>query len=191
MFVRLLAELKERSIHEFLLKVDEEIARPVRAQRCDCGGARHASPYQRKPRGVIVAPELSRRLSFCCAVDGCRDRVTPPSVRFLERKVYWAAVVTIVSAMRCGATPARVKTLRELVGVSRQTVLRWQLWWRQILPATPLWHARSGLLREPVDVEQLPRSLMDQFDGAALQRLLHLLHFLGPLTGGRRSAIAM
>jgi hypothetical protein len=191
MFVRLLANLKKRHLHEFLLKVDEEIASPVRAQGCDCGGALHAAPFQRKPRGLVVEPELCKRLSFCCAVDGCRGRVTPPSVRFLQRKVYWSAVVVIVTAMRCGATPARMKTLRELVGVNRQTVRRWEFWWRQMLPATPLWRARSGLLREPVAVQELPQSLMDRFGGSVLRRLMHLLFFIGPLTGGRRSAAAM
>jgi len=33
----------------------------------------------------------SWRFSFCCARDGCRTRKTPPSFRFLGRKVYLAA----------------------------------------------------------------------------------------------------
>jgi hypothetical protein len=28
-----------------------------------------------------------QRFSFCCAVGGCRKRTTPPSLRFLGRKV--------------------------------------------------------------------------------------------------------
>jgi len=194
MYGRLLASLSRKRFQEFLVKVDEEIARPVRALGClepDCGGALHAAPFQRKPRGVVVDPELSKRLSFCCAVDGCRGRVTPPSVRFLCRRVYSAAVVVIVAAMRCGAMPARMKTLRDLVGVSRQTVLRWQFWWRQTLPQTPLWRARSGLLREEVALEELPQSLLERYSGSMARRLLHLLFFLGPLTGGLRSGVAM
>jgi len=34
---------------------------------------------------------------FCCAVDGCRSRATPPSLRFLGRKVYLAAIVVLVA----------------------------------------------------------------------------------------------
>ena len=30
-------------------------------------------------------------------------------------------------------TPARMQRLKELVGVSRQTVLRWQQWWQELL----------------------------------------------------------
>ena len=194
MYGRLLARLNRKRFQEFLLRVDEEIASPVRALGCpdpNCGGALHAAPFQRKPRGVVVDPELCKRLSFCCAVDGCRGRVTPPSVRFLGPKVYSGAAVVIVTAMRCGATPARMKALRDLFGVSRQTVLRWQFWWRQMLPKTPLWRARSALLREEVVLQELPQALLQQFTGSAARRLLHLLFFLGPLTGGRRSAVAM
>jgi hypothetical protein len=34
-----------------------------------------------------LGPEHNRRYSFCCAVDGCRSRATPPSLRFLGPKV--------------------------------------------------------------------------------------------------------
>ena len=54
--------------------------------------------------------------SFCCDREGCRKRVTPPSVRFLGRKVYLHAVIILVAAMRQGATPRRVHELSELFG---------------------------------------------------------------------------
>ena len=38
------------------------------------------------------------RLSFCCGREGCRRRVLPPSVLFWGRRVYWAAVVLVVTA---------------------------------------------------------------------------------------------
>jgi len=43
-------------------------------------------------------------LSFCCALDGCRSRATPPSLRFLGRKVYLAAIVVLIAILRHGAT---------------------------------------------------------------------------------------
>jgi hypothetical protein len=37
-------------------------------------------------------------------VDGCRSRTTPPSLRFLGRKVYLATIVVLVSMMQYGVT---------------------------------------------------------------------------------------
>ena len=59
------------------------------------------------------------RLSFCCDRDGCRKRVTPPSVRFLGRKVYLGAIVILISAMRQGPSPRRVRELSERFGADR------------------------------------------------------------------------
>jgi hypothetical protein len=46
---------------------------------------------------MSLGPEHDRRLSFRCAVDGCRARTTPPSLRFLGPKVYLATVVVLVA----------------------------------------------------------------------------------------------
>jgi hypothetical protein len=46
-------------------------------------------------------------LSLCCSRDGCRRRMTPPSVRFLGRRVYLGAVLVLVSAMQQGSLPGR------------------------------------------------------------------------------------
>src|SRR6266478_7977922 len=53
-----------------------------------------------------------------------RKRRTPPSFRFLGRKVFLGAVAVLVSAMRQGATAER--QLCELVGVGRRTIARWR-----------------------------------------------------------------
>jgi hypothetical protein len=105
--------------------------------------------------------------------------------------VYWAAVVVLISAMRCGVTPTRLQSLKELVGVSRQTVLRWQTWWQQVLPQSPFWGACRGAFRSTVQIGELPQSLLEQFAGTVQERLLALLCFLAPLSGGRRSARSM
>ena len=74
----------------FLLAVDQDLAEETRKKACPCGGRLHSANYPRKPRGTPVQlPEREcLRLSFCCDRDGCRKRVTPPSVRFLGPKVY-------------------------------------------------------------------------------------------------------
>ena len=86
----------------FLLTVDQDLAEETRKKACPCGGRLHSANYLRKPRGTPVRlPEQEcLRFSFCCDRDGCRKRATPPSVRFLGRKVYLGAIVILISAMR-------------------------------------------------------------------------------------------
>ena len=97
----------------FLFAIDQDLAETTRKQGCPCGGRLHCANYPRKPRGSPhKLPETQcLRLSFCCDRDGCRKRLTPPSVRFLGRKVYLGAVVILVSAMRQGPSPRRVREL--------------------------------------------------------------------------------
>ena len=92
----------------FLLTVDQDLAEETRKKACPCGGRLHSANYLRKPRGTPVRlPEQEcLRLSFCCDRDGCRKRATPPSVRFLGRKVYLGAIVILISAMRQGPSPS-------------------------------------------------------------------------------------
>lgn len=171
------------------LSIDRDIAAQAQARGCrdpDCDGNLHVGHFERKPRGAPVCEEYCLRFSFCCDEEDCRKRSTPPSVRFLGPKVYISSVVVLVTVLRHGVTPARLKTLQELLSVSRQTVLRWKQWWTKALPRTDFWTAARGLLRDPVQSEQLPASLLDRFSGDLEERLLFLLRFITPLTGGRR-----
>jgi hypothetical protein len=107
--------------------------------------------------------------------------VTPPSVRFLGRKVYLGAMVVLVSAMRHGATPPRAERLRELFGVSRRTLARW----RTAFSASPFWKAARGHLRRPADPGRLPLSLLEAFAlDDERERLVAALRFLAPITSG-------
>jgi hypothetical protein len=190
------ALLGEARFYRLLQQMDEDLADTVRAGGCpepECGGVLHSARFRRKPRGMpagLVCQECWR-LSFCCATEGCRHRTTPPSLRFLGRKVYLAAVVTIITAMRCGITPERIQRLNEWVGVSRQTVLRWQAWWQHVLPETACWRAACGAFSLPVASGELPLSALERFTGKAEDRLLGLLRLLAPLTGGHRSTKSM
>ncbi len=102
----------------FLFTIDKDLAETARKKGCRCGGHLHCAHYPRKPRGTPeqLTEAQCVRLSFCCDRDGCRKRVTPPSVRFLGRKVYLGAVVVLVSAMRQGPSPRRVHELSERFG---------------------------------------------------------------------------
>jgi hypothetical protein len=178
----------------FLFSVDQDLAQTARHQACPCGGRLHCANYPRKPRGVDSLPEpYNYRLSFCCDRDGCRKRVTPPSVRFLGRKVYLAAVVVLVAAMRQGPSPRRIAELSRLFGADRRTIARWQVFWREQFPQTPFWKVARGRLVPAVDVALLPRSLLEAFvhrdeDQPGWSKLLL---FLAPITirGGLTSQL--
>src|SRR6202790_3970336 len=102
----------------FLLSVEQDLAQTTGQKAGSCGVRLHCANYRRKPRGADDLPEdYASRFSFCCARDGCRKRVTPPSVRFLGRKVYLGAIIILISAMRQGPSPRRVRELSARFGV--------------------------------------------------------------------------
>ena len=180
--------LNDSSLYRFLLKLDEDLATQFRKAGCSCGGRLHSAIYPRKPRGNPgdVEDDCNWRHSFCCAQDGCRQRHTPPSFRFLGRKAFMGAVVVLISAMRYGATPKRMAQLRELARVSRRTVERWREWWLNGFVRTPFWKAARGRLREPIDEDTLPLSLLSAFSGQNQEEtLIGFLRFLLPLTTSR------
>ena len=176
--------LRDARLYAVLLKYDEDLAAQAQAAGCECGGVLHVSDFPRKPRGgpSELGSEHDRRLSFCCDRDGCRSRVTPPSVRFLGRRVYLGAVVVLVSAMRNGPTPRRVAKLVMLIGASRRTLQRWRAWWRTVFAESAFWKAAAGRLAVPVARRFLPQSLLERFAGDERERLVATLRFLAPIT---------
>jgi hypothetical protein len=117
-------------------------------------------------------------------VDGCRKRTTPPSLRFLGRKVYLATVVTLISAMLLGTTPARLARLSTVPGIDRRTLARWRGWWRSTFTDSGFAPIAKAVFMPPLQIAGLPVSLLDRFAGDIEQKLTALLRFLGPLTGG-------
>jgi len=177
---------RSASFWSFLLAVDKDLAAETRKKGCSCGGRLHSANYLRKPRGTPVQlPEPQRlRLSFCCDRDGCRKRATPRSVRFLGPKVYLAAIVILVSAMRQGPNPRRVSELSKRFGADESTIARWQSFWREHFPQTPFWKvARAGFLALG-EIVDLPYSLVDAFlrRHPPWQGWTLLLQFLSPIT---------
>ena len=175
------ALLEDPKFFALLLRIDHELATQARAQGCRCGGALHRADYPRKPRGCAaeVRPECSSRLSFCCAE--CRKRSTLMSVRFLGRRVYLALAVVLVSARRAGPTPTAARLGMEL-GVARRTLQRWQDWWREQFPLTPLWRSACARFMPPVSTEQLPGELLERFTAPVHEALMRLLVWLSPVT---------
>ena len=107
----------------------------------------------------------------------CRRRTTPPSLRFLGPKVYLAAVMMLVTALRCGLNERRSSELQQLVGASRRTLERWRQWWHELLPATPFFCVVRASISE-VSVAQLLASLLEHFEASdELTRIVRLLDF--------------
>ena len=179
--------LQDARFYELLLGFDRQIAESVHADRCPkCGAALHWGSWERKPRGgpAGLEPRHRQRFSLCCAKEGCRKRETPGSLRFLGRKVYFGAMVVLISAMQSGLNPERMKRLKALVGVSRRTVLRWRDWWRTVFTMSPFWRTHRGLAPAASEAA-LPASLLQSFDGQIEQQLVSMLRFLVPITTGR------
>jgi hypothetical protein len=181
------AVLADAKFHEQLLVFDRDLAAAARAARCwFCGGALHSASYDRKPRGCPdgLCREYAERFSFCCAVDGCRKRTTPASLRFLGRKVYLATVVTLISALMLGTTPSRLARLSVVPGLDRRTLARWRAWWRSTFTDGPFAAVARAAVATPIDITALPIALLKRFAGDVREQLIALLRFLGPLTGG-------
>lgn len=205
------ALLSDARFHALLLAFDRDLADTRRREGCAlCRDVLHSARYRRKPRGRLckLGDEHDWRFSYCCARDGCRKRATPPSLRFLGRKVYLAAMVALAAIMQHGITEPRIKELHKAARVSRRTVARWRLWWRTTFTATPYWRTARAAFMPPADEDRLPASLLERFSGddtscpdspgaAQLLRclsdrshkqLIALLRFIAPLNGGREHA---
>jgi hypothetical protein len=177
--------LRDSRFFRFLLQIDRDLAREARQAGCPCGAALHSARYRRKPRGVPagLGDDYALRESFCCSRDDCRSRLTPPSARFLGRKVYLSVVVALVTAMRQGPTPPGTKTLEEHLGVSRRTLGRWRTWWLEIFPRTAFWKSSKARFSPPLREDELPRSLLLRFGGELVpEAILKALRFLAGMT---------
>jgi hypothetical protein len=169
-----------------LRAIDQDLAETARKEACPCGGRLHSANYLRKPRGTPaqLLEQECLRLSFCCDRDGCRKRVTPPSVRFLGPKVYLGVVVILISALRQGPSPRRLRELSARFGADRRTITRWQVFWRERFPQTPFWKIARARLVPVVELLSLPYSLVDAFlsRNRRCRGWTLLLRFLSPIT---------
>lgn len=156
-----------------LVDVDTEIARQVQAARCPvCGGRLDRGDFPRKPRGDLGDAEdlYARRISLCC--DVCRKRVTPPSTRFLGRRVYVAAYVILASAFEAIASMV----------VSARTRRRWIAWWQTAFVMSAFWNSASSSLMPPLSSASLPASLLSRFRGEPEAQLAAMLRWISPVT---------
>jgi hypothetical protein len=168
---------------EGLTAIDQEIAAKLAAEACPlCGGRLHQGNYLRKPRGGLLASAAEKfrvRFSLCCGRDGCRRRATPPSVRFLGRRVYVGAAViaaSIITLARSTAAAAQRDT-----GISARTTRRWLRWWRGGFVRTAEFVNIAARI-VGIDRKRLPASILEHIAGPAEMAVERLLGWLAPLT---------
>ena len=187
--------LKDDGLIKLLEKIDWDLAEAVRAGKCrQCGANLHCGDFARKPRGGPddVMERWDKRASFCCAREGCRKRHTPPSVRFLGRKVYVGVLVVLVAAMMHGPNARRIATLHEALGIDTRTLKRWRQWWLDVFVQTPFWKANRARFMPVLNEALLPYCLVASFQAQEREGLIKLMEFLSPITttSGER-ALAM
>ena len=129
-----------------LPRIDDDLAAKARGAGCAfCGGRLDVADYPRKPRGADeLGDEYTWRRSFCCALDGCRKRRTPVSVRFLGRKVYLGAVVVLATALQ------------------RRTLARWCRWWSTMFATSRFWTSLRGRFMPAVEEAEIPASVLSR-----------------------------
>jgi hypothetical protein len=172
-----------------LSTIDRELAAETQAKGCPyCGGTLHSARYPRKPRCAReLSPDWGWRWSFCCAREGCRRRSTPPSVRYLGRRVWPAIIVVILSTIDQLLGSGRAERIRRAMGVDRRTLDRWGKWWRETFPQLGFWLMERARFIPPAPRdEELPADLVRRFGPRwSSGVMIRVLRFLSPVTTPR------
>lgn len=121
---------------------------------------------------------LEVRYSLCCRKQGCRHRVTPPSLRFMGRKVHAAWRVVMI------------EEFRDLLGhqpeLARQTLARWRNYWRDTLQEGSLfmrWARGSGGLAASVGDSPSLSTILRSFGFPSPGSWIPSLRFFTRFTG--------
>lgn len=155
------------SLFRVLHQIDKDLALACRQAGCPfCHSPLHNAPYTRKPRGGPdgIPEEYCVRLSLCCSKEECRRRVLPPSCLFLGRKVYWGAVILIVTTLRQqNPKDHSINMLARKFNMSRKTVVRWIRYFHEVFPQSQRWQRLRGCVSAQVSNHDLPRGLVEYF----------------------------
>ena len=112
-------------------------------------------------------------------------------MRFLGRKVYVGALVIMASVAGRAVLALGGRLRRPVEGVPSRTVGRWLSWWQTVFALSPFWLEAKSFFAVPVEIAQLPTSLLSRF-GAGTSALEKLLGFLAATTTTSvRARIAM
>lgn len=163
-----------------LRRIDEDLFKACKAKGCkDCGGVLDTANFPRKPRGLGEQEEF--RFSLCCRTEGCRLRLTPPSLRFLGRKIYpaWVVILAVEFCQELGLSQQ----------MARQTLARWRNFWRDCLCESHAFikYARSFL---PVGLlhGETPSCLIKTLGFPERESWIRILRFFVPLSDVQSSS---
>ena len=164
----MIAELVQKaSLFSLFYRIDMDLARQHRQGRCPyCGGPLHQANYTRKPRGEPegIPEDYMVRFSLCCGREGCRCRSLPPSTRFMGRRVYWGCVILVTMTLRQNRPDGMsAKKLQRLFGVTRNTLIRWAAYFRDVFPSSAQWQRLRGRISSSVRDSELPGALVRFF----------------------------
>jgi len=152
------------SLFRILTLIDEQLAADARRAGCKyCGQPLHSAAYTRKPRGpkVVVAGTSLIRRSLCCSA--CRRRTLPPSVLFWGRRVYWGAVVLLLTGAVQGLERRTYNCLCAQFGVARRTLKRWLEYFATAFINSPAWRAMRGRITPNIVDNNVPCALLKWF----------------------------
>lgn len=142
--------LSNKTFFLFLLEIDANIRDLVKSGGCRiCAGTLDCANFKRSGGYGIPTEcegECLLRFSLCCRSDGCRKRHTTPSVRFLPFKSYLSLIIILISTLQHGINDKRVKALSQALGVSRDTVRKWRVWWLDKFCTSPYWKGIRGIV---------------------------------------------
>jgi hypothetical protein len=96
--------------------------------------------------------------------------------------VYLGAIVVLATAMQQGVSPWRSRRLRELVGVSAQTLARWRTWWTEAFAESAFWKAAKAAFSPAVTESAVPLAIVDRFVGDEIERVAAMLRWLAPMS---------
>lgn len=155
-----------------LRDLDKKFFQGAKKESCPwCKGRLDTANFHRKTRGMGTDSEI--RYSLCCRRPGCRKRLTPKSLRFFGRRVYWAGVFILA-----------VDFLKELgmVGkIARQTIARWIAWWKEHLGAeAPFGKVLRGRVPPGTSIPLSPGPLLGLWNMSDSDSWLPVLEFFTP-----------
>lgn len=132
------------------MTLDAELAEAARLKGCPlCGGTLNYACYSRKSRSPFSEPlpeNWDLFLSLCCAVEGCRARVRPHSVRYAGRSPHSAGILLLFQLLKTGASERSVRKICEELLISERTARRWLRFWRTVCRRSRWWARLSGHL---------------------------------------------
>ena len=180
--------LQKIKLYQLLFLIDCDLAESLRTKACPfCGAPLHVSNYPRKPRGGPdgLPEELLIRHSFCCSGETCRKRALPVSCRFWRRNVYWGVVILVIMTLRQGRnTGYSAGKLQRMFGVSRQTLKRWIIYFKQVFPSSDLWQRIKGRIGFHLPHSELPGGVVRFFTQQTEPAAMGLINATRFLSGG-------